>query len=51
MEGKDHRVPLHFKPTFSLILLSLEEGQVQNQKGNKVLDREVNHKLFTGTWC
>ena len=43
--------PLHFKSTLSLILLSLEEGQVQNQKGNKVLDREVNHKLFTGTWC
>ena len=31
--------------SFSLTLLSLEEGQVQNKKGNQVLDREVNHKL------
>ena len=48
MWGKDHRVLLHFNTPFSLILLSLEEGQVQNKKGNKVLDTEVNHRLGRG---
>ena len=45
MRGEDHRVLLCFNPPFSLMFLNLEEGQVQNRKGNKVMDREVNHKL------
>ena len=33
--GEDYRALLCFYPSFSLIFLSLEEGQVQNKKGNK----------------
>ena len=36
VRGKDHMVLLHFNPHFSLILLNLEEGQVQNKTGNKL---------------
>ena len=49
MWGEDHRVLLCFNLPFPLMLLSLE-GQVQNKKGNKVLDKEVDHKLGRGTW-
>ena len=46
-----HRVLLGYDPPFPLIFLNLEGEWVQNKKGNKVLDREVNHKLsFRGTW-
>ena len=37
--GKDHMALLCFTPHFSLILLNLEEGQVPNKRGNKVLHK------------
>ena len=43
------KVLLRFDPPFSLTPLSLEEGLVQSKKGNKVLDREANHKVGRGT--
>ena len=41
MGDKDHRFLLHFSSPLSLILLSLEEGQVQKKKENKVLDKRL----------
>ena len=49
MGDKDHRVLLHLSTPFSLILLSLEEGQVQKKEENKVLDKEVNHSSGRGS--
>ena len=43
-KGQGHRALHSFNSPFSLILLNLEGGKVQERKGSKDLDREVNHK-------
>ena len=51
LSWEDLRLLLGYNPSphFSLILFSLEGEEVWDKKGNKVLDREVNHKLSRGT--
>ena len=46
--GGPHRVLLDFNPPFSFILFD-PKGNRADKKWNKVLDREVNHKLNRGT--
>ena len=47
--GGIHRVLLSFNPPFSLILLNPNGNRADKKGNNKVLDREVNHKLSRGT--
>ena len=41
-----HRILLSYNLLFALILLNFEWEQVLDTKGNKVLDRKVNHSWF-----